>query len=48
MAHDNDFPADLKPVEAALAGKSLPKKTIVKDQIFEQSTAKDAIATRQY
>jgi simple sugar transport system substrate-binding protein len=35
-------------VEAALAGKPLPKKTIVKDQLFEQSVATDLIGTRQY
>jgi galactofuranose transport system substrate-binding protein len=35
-------------VEAALAGKELPKKTIVKDEIFEQSQAKELLPTRKY
>jgi simple sugar transport system substrate-binding protein len=41
-------PAAFDAVAAALAGKPLPKKTIVKDQLFEQSNAKDLIGTRQY
>src|SRR5439155_8365551 len=41
-------PAAFDAVEAVLAGKPLPKKTIVKDRLFDQSIAKDAIATRQY
>jgi ABC-type sugar transport system substrate-binding protein len=41
-------PAAFDAVEAALAGKPLPKKTIVKDQLFDQSMAKDVIGTRQY
>ena len=41
-------PAAFDAVEAALAGKPLPKKTIVKDQIFDQAVAKDLITTRQY
>src|SRR5437660_443707 len=41
-------PAAFDAVEAALAGKPLPKKTIVKDQLFDQSAAKDVIETRQY
>ncbi len=41
-------PAAFDAVEAALAGKPLPKKTIVKDQLFEQSMAKDVIASRKY
>jgi simple sugar transport system substrate-binding protein len=41
-------PAAFDAVEAALAGKPLPKKTIVKDQLFEQTVAKDLIGTRQY
>jgi len=41
-------PAAFDAVEAALAGTSLPKKTIVKDQIFEQAAAKEVIGTRQY
>src|SRR5207247_8257348 len=39
-------PAAFDAVEAALAGKSLPKRTLVKDQIFDQSVAKDVIETR--
>lgn len=35
-------------VEKSLAGEKLPKKTIVQDKTFDQSTAKDVIATRQY
>jgi galactofuranose transport system substrate-binding protein len=41
-------PAAFDAVEAALAGKEVPKKTIVKDELFDQSTAKDVIATRKY
>lgn len=41
-------PAAFDAVEAALAGKPLAKKTIVKDQLFEQSVARDVIGTRQY
>src|SRR5947207_2758724 len=41
-------PAAFDAVEAALSGKLLPKKTIVKDQLFDQSVAKDLIGTRQY
>jgi simple sugar transport system substrate-binding protein len=41
-------PAAFDAVAAALAGKPLPKKTIVKDQLFDQSAAKDLIGTRQY
>ncbi|MBI2924137.1 MAG: ABC transporter substrate-binding protein [Verrucomicrobia bacterium] len=41
-------PAAFDAVEAALAGKPLPKKTIVKDQLFEQSVAKDVIGSRKY
>jgi len=41
-------PAAFDAVGAALAGKPLPKKTIVKDQLFDQSVAKDLIGTRQY
>lgn len=35
-------------VEAALGGKKLPKKTVVKDQVFDQSVAKDVIGQRKY
>jgi ABC-type sugar transport system substrate-binding protein len=41
-------PAAFDAVEAVLAGKPLPKKTIVKDRLFDQSIAKDVITTRQY
>jgi galactofuranose transport system substrate-binding protein len=35
-------------IEAVLAGKPVPKKTIVKDEIFDQRIAKDMIASRKY
>ena len=35
-------------VENVLDGKPVPKKTVVKDQVFDQSTAKDVIGSRQY
>jgi hypothetical protein len=35
-------------VDKALAGETLPKRTIVHDKVYDQSTAPDAIATRQY
>src|SRR5436309_3870632 len=41
-------PAAFDAVQATLAGKPLPKKSVVKDQIFDQSVAKEAIGTRQY
>jgi simple sugar transport system substrate-binding protein len=41
-------PAAFDAVEKAVKGEQLPKKTIVKDQVFDQSTAKDVIATRKY
>jgi ABC-type sugar transport system substrate-binding protein len=41
-------PAAFDAVEALLSGKSLPKKTVVKDEIFDQSNAKDLIASRKY
>jgi galactofuranose transport system substrate-binding protein len=41
-------PAAFDAVEAALAGKELPKKTIVKDQVFDQTVAKDVIGQRKY
>ena len=41
-------PAAFDAVEAALAGKELPKKTIVKDQRFEQGQAKELLPTRKY
>lgn len=41
-------PAAFDAAEAAVAGKKLPKKTIVQDKVFDQSTAKDVISTRKY
>src|SRR5690606_33025755 len=41
-------PAAFDAIEAAAAGKKLPKKIVVKDQVFDQSVAKDAIAGRKY
>src|SRR6266513_4946661 len=41
-------PAAFDAVEAALAGKALPKKTLVEDQIFDQSVAKEVIGSREY
>jgi ABC-type sugar transport system substrate-binding protein len=35
-------------VNKALKGDTLPKKTIVQDKLFDQTTAKDVIASRQY
>lgn len=35
-------------VEKALKGGALPKRTVVPDRVFDQATAKDIIATRQY
>jgi ABC-type sugar transport system substrate-binding protein len=35
-------------LEKAKKGEQLPKKTVVKDQVFDQSTAKDVINSRQY
>ncbi|MCI0746330.1 MAG: ABC transporter substrate-binding protein [Verrucomicrobia subdivision 3 bacterium] len=41
-------PAAFDAIEAVLAGKSVPKKTVVKDEVFDQSIAKDVIASRKY
>jgi simple sugar transport system substrate-binding protein len=41
-------PAAFDAAEKAVKGEQLPKKTIVKDQIFDQSTAKDTIGSRKY
>ena len=41
-------PAAFDAVEKTLAGQTLPKKTIVQDQIFTQEQAKDVIGTRKY
>lgn len=35
-------------VEKALAGGKLPKRTVVQDKVYDQSTAPEAIASRQY
>jgi galactofuranose transport system substrate-binding protein len=41
-------PAAFDAVEALHAGKTVPKKTVVKDELFDQSNAKEAIASRKY
>jgi len=41
-------PAAFDAVEAIRAGKPVPKKTIVKDELFDQSNARDVIASRKY
>jgi simple sugar transport system substrate-binding protein len=41
-------PAAFDAIDKAVKGEQLPKKTIVKDQVFDQSTAKDVIGTRKY
>jgi len=41
-------PAAFDAVEQVLAGKKLPKRITVKDQVFDQSVAKDVIGSRQY
>jgi simple sugar transport system substrate-binding protein len=41
-------PAAFDAVEAALAGKELPKKQVVQDEIFDATNAKDALAGRTY
>jgi simple sugar transport system substrate-binding protein len=41
-------PAAFDAVEAAISGKSVQKKIIVKDAVYDQSTAKDVIADRKY
>ena len=35
-------------VEKALAGQKLPKRTVVQDQVFDQSNAKEVLPTRKY
>lgn len=35
-------------VEKALAGQKLPKRTVVQDQVFDQSTAKEVVSSRKY
>ena len=41
-------PAAFDAVEAIRAGKQVPKKTIVKDQLYDQSNAKEALPNRKY
>ncbi len=41
-------PAAFDAVQKAVAGETLPKQTIVEDKLYDQSMAKDAIATRAY
>lgn len=41
-------PAAFDAVSDALAGKPVPKKIVVKDEVFDQSTAKNVIADRKY
>jgi simple sugar transport system substrate-binding protein len=41
-------PAAFDAIEAVKSGKEVPKKTIVKDEVFEQSVAKDVIGSRKY
>jgi galactofuranose transport system substrate-binding protein len=41
-------PAAFDAINAFRAGKAVPKKTIVQDQVFDQSAAKDVIASRKY
>jgi ABC-type sugar transport system substrate-binding protein len=41
-------PAAFDAIEAIRAGKAVAKKTIVKDEVFDQSVAKDVIASRKY
>jgi simple sugar transport system substrate-binding protein len=41
-------PAAFDAIEAVLAGKEVPKKTIIKDEVFDQSAAKDVIGGRKY
>jgi hypothetical protein len=35
-------------LDKALKGEKLPKKTVVHDNVFDQSNAKEVIASRQY
>jgi ABC-type sugar transport system substrate-binding protein len=41
-------PAAFDAVEAAVAGKPVQKNIVVKDEVYEQSVAKDIIAQRKY
>ncbi len=41
-------PAAFDAIEAFKAGKTVPKRTIVEDKVYDQATAKDVIASRKY
>jgi ABC-type sugar transport system substrate-binding protein len=41
-------PAAFAAVERALKGEQLPKRTVVQDQTFDQSSAREALPSRQY
>jgi simple sugar transport system substrate-binding protein len=41
-------PAAFDAVEKAVKGETLPKKTVVEDKLYDQTTAKDVIASRKY
>src|SRR5258707_13124638 len=41
-------PAAFDAIEALRAHKTLPKKTIAKDELFDQDSAKNVIASRKY
>lgn len=41
-------PAAFDAVEAIKAGRTVLKKTVVKDQVYDQTNAKDVIASRKY
>jgi simple sugar transport system substrate-binding protein len=41
-------PAAFDAIEAVKSGREVPKKTVVKDEVFDQSVAKDVIGSRKY
>jgi simple sugar transport system substrate-binding protein len=41
-------PAAFDAVEAILAGKPVPKQVVIQDRLFDQSTAREALAERKY
>jgi ABC-type sugar transport system substrate-binding protein len=41
-------PAAFDAIEMVKSGREVPRKTIVKDEVFDQSVARDVIATRKY
>ena len=41
-------PMAFKAIDKSLAGEKLPKRTVVQDKVYDQTTAPDVIATRQY